>query len=76
MRIADQVDVKLLIIKNVSVRLNNSGPNIVENPDVMSPDNLSSKGWVTQGTHWASYMDGDELNLISDGHGDKKSQPR
>ena len=62
-----------LIIKNVSLRRNNVGANLISNPDVMSPDNLSSKGWVTQGTHWASFMDAGDLNLISDGHGDNKA---
>lgn len=62
-----------VILENISVTLNNSGANLLRNPDVMSPDNLSSKGWVAQGTHWNSFMNGGALNLISTGHGDNKA---
>lgn len=62
-----------LILENISVKLDNSGPNLLSNPAVMSPDNLSSKGWVCQGTHWQSFMDAGKLNLISTGHGDNKA---
>ena len=62
-----------VILENVSIKLNNTGSNLVRNHDVMSPDNLSSKGWVTQGTHWASFIDNGSFNLISDGHGDNKA---
>ena len=60
-------------IKNVSVKLNGAGSNLVKNPSVMSPDNNSSKGWVCQGTHWASFVENGVLNLVSDGHGDNKA---
>jgi len=62
-----------VIIENVSLKRNNTGSNLINNPTVMSPDNLSSKGWVCQGTHWASFMDNGSLNLIADGHGDNKA---
>ena len=60
-------------IKNVSVKLNGAGSNLVKNPSVMSPDNSSAKGWVCQGTHWASFVENGVLNLVSDGHGDNKA---
>ncbi|MED5586781.1 MAG: lamin tail domain-containing protein [Verrucomicrobiota bacterium] len=63
-----------LVIQDISLKLNNSGANLIKNPTLASPDNLSSKGWVCQGTHWASYMgNGGQLHLISDGHGDNKA---
>ena len=62
-----------LILENISVRLNNSGSNLLRNPGVMSPTQSSASGWVCQGTHWASFMDAGKLNLISDGHGDNKA---
>ena len=62
-----------IIIKNVSLRRNNTGANLISNAATMSPDQLSSKGWVTQGTHWQSFFQGDELNLVSTGHGDNKA---
>lgn len=61
-----------VILENISVKLNNSGVNLLRNPDIMSPNNQSSGGWVTQGTHWQSFMTGGQLNLISTGHGDNK----
>ena len=63
-----------VIIEEVSLRLNDSGANLVSNSSVASPDNSSAKGWVCQGTHWASYMGGGgQLHLIADGHGDNKA---
>ncbi|MEZ5300216.1 MAG: lamin tail domain-containing protein [Verrucomicrobiales bacterium] len=62
-----------IVMANVSLKLNNSGANLVLNPGVMSPTNSSALGWVCQGTHWASFMDGGQLHLIADGHGDNKA---
>ena len=62
-----------VILENISVRLNNSGSNLLRNPGVMSPTQSSASGWVCQGTHWASFMDAGKLNLIADGHGDNKA---
>ena len=63
-----------LAIQDVSLKLNNAGANLINNPGLASPDNSSAKGWVCQGTHWASYMgNGGQLHLISDGHGDNKA---
>ncbi|MDB4383945.1 lamin tail domain-containing protein, partial [Akkermansiaceae bacterium] len=61
-----------VILENISVTLNNSGSNLLRNSGVMSPTNSSAQGWVCQGTHWQSFMDGGKLNLISTGHGDNK----
>lgn len=61
-----------LIIENVSVKKENRGNNLVQNANIMSPNDRSSGGWVCQGTHWASFMDSGKLNLVSDGHGDNK----
>ncbi|YCM42314.1 lamin tail domain-containing protein [Verrucomicrobiaceae bacterium 227] len=62
-----------VILENISVKRDNTGANLLKNPDVMSPNTASSSGWVTQGTHWASFMDAGKLNLIADGHGDNKA---
>lgn len=61
-----------VILENISVKRDDTGANLLGNPGVMSPTDSSSLGWVTQGTHWASFMDAGKLNLISDGHGDNK----
>jgi len=62
-----------VIVKNVSLRLNGTGANLVLNPTTMSPSALSSQGWVFQGTHWASNLQAGEIHLIADGHGDNKA---
>ena len=61
-----------VILKNIQVRLNRSGPNLIANGNRMSTDGRSANGWLAQGTHYASYLSGDELHLISDGHGDNR----
>ena len=61
-----------VIIENVEIKRNNSGANLVQNPNNMSPNDQSSQGWVCQGTHWSSFFDNGQLNLIADGHGDNK----
>ncbi|MDB4265314.1 lamin tail domain-containing protein [bacterium] len=62
-----------VILENISVTLDDTGDNLLRNPGVMSPTDSSSLGWVTQGTHWASFMTDGKLNLIADGHGDSKT---
>lgn len=62
-----------VILENISVTQDNAGANLVGKPNVMSPNTSSASGWVSQGTHWASFMDGGKLNLIADGHGDNKA---
>lgn len=62
-----------VILENISVKRDNAGSNLLSNPGVMSPNAASNLGWVTQGTHWASFMDAGKLNLIADGHGDNKA---
>ncbi|MGJ8698084.1 MAG: lamin tail domain-containing protein [Verrucomicrobiaceae bacterium] len=62
-----------VILENIEVKKGNNGANLVQNPAIMSPDQDSGKGWVCQGTHWASFFDNGQLNLIADGHGDNKA---
>ncbi|HUF63790.1 MAG TPA: lamin tail domain-containing protein [Verrucomicrobiales bacterium] len=47
--------------------------NILEGPDQMSADNRSGPGWVAQGTHAESRLEGSILRLISSGRGDNKA---
>lgn len=61
-----------VILENISVKRDNTGANLLANPGVMSPTANSAQGWVIQGTHWQSFFNGSELNLISTGHGDNK----
>src|SRR5262249_5888977 len=48
------------------------GTNFIVNGTKLSDDGLSGKGWLCQGTHWASYMTNGELHLVSDGRGDNR----
>jgi len=61
-----------LILKNIQVRLNRMGSNLILNGNKMSTDGRSANGWLAQGTHYASHMENGELHLISDGHGDNR----
>ncbi|MEO8350396.1 MAG: lamin tail domain-containing protein [Chthoniobacteraceae bacterium] len=60
------------IVKNVTLRQNGTGANVINNPTSFSTNGSSATGWLCQGTHWASYMDGTDLHLVSDGHGDNR----
>jgi Lamin Tail Domain/CotH kinase protein len=62
-----------VVLKNVSLRLNGAGANLVMNPATMSPTYSSASGWVFQGTHWASFIQGSDIHILADGHGDNKA---
>lgn len=61
------------ILENITVRKNGEPANLIENVDKESLSTRSADGWVSQGTHWASFVRDGQLHLISDGHGDNKS---
>jgi hypothetical protein len=61
-----------VVLKNIQVRLNRTGPNLIVNGDKMSTDGRSANGWLAQGTHYASHLENGELHIISDGHGDNR----
>lgn len=67
-----------LILEDVDLHrpeslFNPDAENIIENVDQNSPSESSSEGWVAQGTHAKSYVDGNHLHLISDGRGDNRA---
>ena len=61
-----------VVLKNIQVRLNRTGSNLIVNGDKMSTDGRSANGWLAQGTHYASRLENGELHIISDGHGDNR----
>jgi len=61
-----------VVLKNIQVRQNRTGPNLILSGNAMSTDGRSANGWLAQGTHYASYLAGGELHLVSDGHGDNR----
>ena len=62
-----------VILENISVTREGESENLLRNPATMSPTFSSASGWVCQGTHHRSFFDGNQLNLISTGHGDNKA---
>ena len=61
-----------LALKNIRVRRNGAGANLILAGNAMSADGASASGWLAQGTHYASHLENGELHLISDGHGDNR----
>ena len=63
-----------LELRSIAIKLNGAGANILPNTNLLSTNGSSASGWLCQGTHWASFVDGaGELNLIADGHGDNRA---
>lgn len=52
---------------------NPNAENIIQNVDKNSNSESSGDGWIRQGTHAQSYVDGNQLHLISDGRGDNRA---
>lgn len=61
-----------VILRNIQLRLNGAGANLLANSTVMSPNSASASGWLAQGTHFATHFQGAEMHLIADGHGDNR----
>lgn len=61
------------VLRNVSLRQDGSGPNLVVNGTVQSTTGSGAAGWLCQGTHAASFVDNGQLHLIADGHGDNRA---
>ena len=62
-----------VILRNILLRQNGGGANLIVNGNQMSSDNASASGWLAQGTHYASHIDpGGNLNIVADGHGDNR----
>ncbi len=61
-----------VILNNILLRQNGAGANVIQNGSVMSTDGSSASGWLAQGTHYASFINAGQLNLVADGHGDNR----
>jgi lamin tail-like protein/CotH protein len=62
-----------VILQNIALRQNGTGPNLIDNGAVQSTNGSGASGWLCQGTHWGSFLSNGQLHLISDGHGDNKA---
>lgn len=65
-----------LKIRNITLQLNGSGGNLLQNVGVMSTNGTAAAGWLAQGTHALSTLTGGELNLISSGKGNSSRNDR
>ena len=61
-----------IVLSNIQAISSRTKKNVLTNAKKMSTNNRSANGWLAQGNHWATYMNGQELHLISDGHGDNR----
>jgi Lamin Tail Domain/CotH kinase protein len=61
-----------IVLENILFRKIGSETNYILNGTKLSDDGYSAKGWLCQGTHWASYMTNGQFHLISDGRGDNR----
>jgi hypothetical protein len=63
-----------IALRNLTLRQNGTGTNLITNGTTHSTNGSSASGWLMQGTHWASYIDtAGVLHLIADGHGDNRA---
>lgn len=62
-----------VVLRNIQLRENGTGPNLLINSDRMSTDGRSSSGWLAQGNHYSSFIDSGQLHLIATGHGDNRA---
>lgn len=60
------------ILSDVELRKDGTGPNVLTNANKSSMTGKSDTGWLWQGNHWASKLDGNLLHIISEGHGDNR----
>ena len=61
-----------IVLSKIQAISSRTKKNVLTNANKMSTNNRSANGWLAQGNHWATYMNGQELHLISDGHGDNR----
>ena len=61
-----------IVLSEIQAISSRTKKNVLTNANKMSTNNRSANGWLAQGNHWATNMNGQELHLISDGHGDNR----
>ncbi len=63
-----------IALRDMSFALSQGGPNLLPGRGQrVSTNGQGSSGWLCQGTHHGSYMQGREFHLVSTGHGDVKA---
>jgi hypothetical protein len=61
-----------VIVSDVELRKDGTGPNVLTNANKVSLTGNSDVGWLWQGNHWASKLDGNQLHILSEGRGDNR----
>jgi len=60
-------------LRNITLQLNGSGGNLLQNVGVVTTNGVGTDGWLCQGNHAQSYMAGGGVfHIIADGHGDNR----
>ena len=63
-----------IALRSMSLRRGANGSNLLPSSgERVVTNGNASNGWLCQGTHYQSYMAGNEFNLVSTGHGDVKA---
>ena len=63
-----------IALRNMSLKENGAGSNFLPNDgERVVTNGNASNGWLCQGTHYQSYMSGNEFRIVSTGHGDVKA---
>ena len=58
-------------MRNMQFSVRGVGPNLLpSNGERVSTNGQGTTGWLCQGTHYLSHMEGREFHLVSTGHGD------
>ena len=61
-----------VVLENIELVKLSAGTNLILNGAKLSTNGVSAGGWLCQGIHWASYMNGSQFHLIADGRGDNR----
>lgn len=59
-------------LDGIALQKRDNATNLIVNGTRLSNDGFSAKGWLCQGTHWASFITNGQLHLVSDGRGDNR----
>ena len=63
-----------IAMRNMNFALSQGGPNLLPGRGQrVSTNGQGASGWLCQGTHHLSYMQGRDFHLVSTGHGDIKA---
>lgn len=61
-----------IVLRDIELVREGTTQNLLANATLLSSDAFSSSGWLCQGTHWASYFQGQDFHLVAMGRGDNR----